>query len=164
MENKLLLAGKIVNTHGIRGEVKIFPYCDSAEFLQNFKNIYIDNKSVKVLSSRVHKNMFLAKLENITAIEDAEVYIGKEIFINKNDITLEKGRYFIDDLIGLSVIDLNTKKVYGKVKNIIQTGANDVFEVYGDRQYLVPKIDSVVKEIDFKNKKIMITPLDGLFD
>lgn len=164
MKNQFLDAGKIVNTHGIRGELKVYPLCDGPDFLLEFDRFFIDNQEMTVISSRVHKNVTLLKLEGVDHIDQAEALIGKIIKINSDDIELEDGRYFIEDLIGMKVIDHDTGKEYGILKNVIQTGANDVFEVQGDRVYLVPKIDDVVISTDLEAGIITIRPLKGLFD
>lgn len=164
MKNKYLDAGKIVNTHGIRGELKVYPLCDSPEFLLEFDRFFIDGSEIKVTSSRVHKNVTLMRLEGIDHIDKAEQMIGKILKIDADDVELDEGQYFIEDLIGMRVIDVDTGKEYGTVKSVIQTGANDVYEVQGDRLYLVPKIDDVVIDTDLEKGVISIRPLKGLFD
>lgn len=164
MKNKYLDAGKIVNTHGIRGELKIYPLCDSPEFLLEFDRFFIDGDEIKVISSRVHKNVVLMRLENIDHIDKAETMIGRILKIDSDDIELDEGQYFIEDLIGMRVVDADTGKEYGKLKSVIQTGANDVYEVQGDKLYLVPKIDEVVIDTDLEKGIITIRPLKGLFD
>ncbi len=165
MEKELLLAGKIVNTHALRGEVRIYPYCDSADFLCDLKKLYIDGEAYKITTARVHKGQALIHFKGINRIEDAEAYIGKEVFFDKKDVSLEEGQFFIDDIIGMEVIDIDTDENYGKVINVITTGANDVFEIKGERGLLmVPKIDDVVIDISLKDKTIKIRPLKGLFE
>lgn len=164
MKNKYLDAGKIVNTHGIRGEIKIYPLCDSPEFLLEFDRFFIDKEEVEVISSRVHKNVTLMKLKGIEHIDQAEAMVGKILQINCDDVELDDGQYFIEDLIGLRVIDADSGKEYGKLKSVIQTGANDVYEVQGEKLYLVPKIDDVVLDTDLDKGVIIIRPLKGLFD
>jgi len=164
MKNKYLDAGKIVNTHGIRGELKIYPLCDSPEFLLEFDRFFINGEEIGVVSSRVHKNVTLIKFDGIEHIDQAEAMIGKILQIDCEDIELDEGQYFIEDLIGMRVVDADNGKEYGKLKSVIQTGANDVYEVQGDKLYLVPKIDEVVLDIDFDNGVITIRPLKGLFD
>ena len=164
MKNKYLDAGKIVNTHGIRGEMKIFPLCDGPDFLLEFDRFFIDGNEIVVKSSRVHKNVVLMRLDGIDNIDQAETMVGKILQIDSDDIELDEGQYFIEDLIGLRVIDADNGKEYGKLKSVIQTGANDVYEVQGDRLYLVPKIDDVVISTDLEEGVITIRPLKGLFD
>ena len=163
---ELLTAGKIVNTHSLRGEVRIYPYCDSADFLCEFDKFYIDGNSMDVISSRVHKGQALVKFDGINDINEAKKLVGKLVSINRNDIELEEGRYFIEDIKGMSVIDADSNKEYGKVTNVIATGANDVFEVTGadGKTVLIPKIDDVIKKIDIENGIILITPIKGLLE
>lgn len=164
MDKNFLNAGKIVNTHSLKGEVKIYPYCDSADFLGEFDRLYIDGTPWLIKQFRVHKGMALIKFEGINDINAASQLIGKFVFIDKKDIELEPGRFFIEDLLGLDVIDIDTGKNYGKIINVITTGANDVFEVKGEKILLVPKIDDVVKDISIKDQIVKIRPLEGLFE
>ncbi len=164
MSKELLQAGKIINTHALRGDMRIFPYCDSADFLCKVKKLYIDNQPYQVTAARVHKGQALIHLKGVERIEEAEKLVGKFVYLNKKEVDLEEGRFFIDDIIGLQVEDIDTGEVYGKVTDIIPTGANDVFEVTGDRVLLVPKIDEVVLEINLEKEVIKIRPLQGLFE
>ncbi len=162
MEKRLLKAGKIVNTHSLKGEVKVYPYCDSAEFLGEFEKLYIDGVQMPIQQFRVHKGMALIRFDGIDDINAAKQLVGKLVYLDKNDIQLEPGRFFIEDLLGLDVIDIDTGKEYGKIVNVIQTGANDVLEVKGERLLLIPKIDEVVIEISLDDKTVKIRPLEGL--
>ena len=165
MDNNYLRAGKVVNTHALRGEVRIFPYCDDAEFLCSIDYLYIGGNEYEVESARVHKGQALVKFFDIDSIDHAEALVGQFVYIDKSDIELEDGRYFIEDIKGCEVFDIDSGECYGKVTNVIKTGANDVYEVSdGERELLVPKIDDVVKQIDIENKKIVIKPLKGLFE
>ncbi len=164
MDKELLQAGKIVNTHALRGDIRIYPYCDSAEFLCDIPTLYIDNTPYKVTASRVHKGQALLHLRGIDSIDAAEAIVGKLVYFDKEDVDLDDGQFFIDDIIGSQVIDIDTNEVYGKVTSVFPTGANDVFEVTGERVLLVPKIDDVVLEIDTQEKIIKIRPLKGLFE
>lgn len=164
MSKELLQAGKIVNTHSLKGEVRIYPYCDSAEFLCEVKKMYIDNEAYSVASARVHKGQALIRFKGIDHINKAEPLIGKLVYFKKHEVPLKEGQYYIDDIIGLEVVDIDNGTVYGKVISVFPTGANDVFEVKGDKTYYVPKINDVVKQIDLSNKKILIRPLEGLFE
>ena len=164
MGKELLQAGKIVNTHAIRGDVRIYPYCDSAEFICDIKTLYIDNTPYKVTMARPHKGQALVHFKGIDRIEDAESLVGKLVYFDKKDAILEKDQFFIDDIIGLTVKDIDTGKIYGTISNVFPTGANDVFEVQGEKNLLVPKIDDVVIEINLKEQRVLIRPLEGLFE
>jgi 16S rRNA processing protein RimM len=101
MRNEFLEAGQIVNTHGIQGEVKITPWCDSPEFLLDFDTLYLDERPVKVRSSRVNKGHVLVMLEGVSDINGAMRLKGKIVSVRRDDAPLPAGRYFIADLMGL---------------------------------------------------------------
>ncbi len=165
MNDNLLKAGKIVNTHALRGEVRIFPYCDDADFLCEFDVLYINGEPKEIASARVHKGQALVRFEGIDSINAAEALVGSIVYIDKDDIELEEGRYFIEDLKGCMVYDVDSGECYGKVTNVIQTGANDVFEVTKeDKTVLIPKIDDVIIDIDIDSRRITIKPMKGLFE
>ena len=108
MDNRFLEAGKIVNTHGVRGEVRILPWADSPDFLAGVKRLYIDGAPVEVLSARVHKSFVIAAFAGVTDIEGAIRIKNKTVFIDRSDVLLEKGRFFVADIIGLRAIDAKT--------------------------------------------------------
>lgn len=159
--------GKIVNIHGLRGEVKIMPWSDDPEFICEFDILYLgkDKKLLQIENARVHKNMVLAKFKGIDTPETANLLRNNIIYIDRNDVELEEGTYFIQDLIGLKVINADTNEEYGNVMDVFQTGANDVYEVKnGDKTVLIPAIPDVIVNIDIENSVLMIRPLEGLFD
>lgn len=164
---KLLESGKIVNIHGLKGEVKVMPWCDSPEFLCECDILYIgkDKKPFTVESARSHKNMTLIKFEGIDTPEAANALRNNIVYIDRNEFELEEGTYFIQDIIGLCVRDADTGKEYGTVKDVLQTGANDVYEINnGEKTYLIPAIEQVVIKTDIENSEMLIRPLEGLFD
>lgn len=166
MVKEFLEGGKIVGTHGVRGEMRVECWCDSPQFLTKFKTLYFDNgaQAVKV-QSRAHKNMVLMKMPQVDTIEKADTFRGKIVYIKRSDIKLEKGVHFVQDMIGLEVIDSDTKKVYGKVKDVLRTGSNDVYEMEDENKKLfyIPAIPDIIDEIDIKNNTLSITPMKGLF-
>lgn len=168
MKKQYLDSGKIVGTHGIKGEVRIDPWCDSPEFLCMFKKLYLDEKGQTFIEvkSRPHKNITLAKIKGVDTIEDAEKLRGKIVYINRNDISLEEGVNFVQDLIGLEVRDADNDTVYGKISDVIRTGANDVYEITDSdgKKYLAPVIDEVIIETDIDNGFVLIRPMKGIFD
>lgn len=168
MKKQYLDSGKIVGTHGIKGEVRIDPWCDSPEFLCMFKKLYLDEKGETFIEvkSRPHKNITLTKIKGIETVEDAEKYRGKIVYINRNDISLEEGVNFVQDLIGLEVRDADSDVVYGKISDVLRTGANDVYEITDSegKKYLAPVIDEVIIETDIDNGFVLIRPMKGIFD
>ena len=167
MKKEYLEAGKIVTTHGIRGEVKIMPYTDSPELLAEFDRLFIgkNHEEVFIERSRVFKNTVIAKIEGIDTPEAAEKLRNKVLYMHRDDLELDDDTYFIQDLMGLEVRDANTGQVYGRIIDVMQTGANDVYVIKGeDREYLVPAIADVVVSTDVDGGVMTIRPLDGLFD
>lgn len=166
MKKEYLEAGKIVTTHGIRGEVKIMPYTDTPELLCEFDRLFIgkDKSELYIERSRTAKNMVIAKIEGIDTVEAAEKYRNKVLFMHRDDLELDEDTYFIQDLIDMEVQDADSGFVYGKITDVLQNGANDVYVIKGDREYLVPAIPDVVISTDIDSNIMRIRPLDGLFD
>ncbi len=168
MFNQFLEAGKIVGTHGLQGELRVDPWCDSAEFLAQFKTLYWDKgaQKLEVASSRVHKTQLLLKLDGISTIEQGDALRGRILYISRGDVKLDKGRYFMQDLIGLEVFDADTCIYYGTLTEIMRTGANDVYQITSEnkKNYLIPAIPEVIIDINITNGKMQIRPLRGIFD
>lgn len=167
MKKQYLEAGKIVTTHGIRGEVKIMPYTDVPELLCEFDRLFIgkEHKEINIERSRVFKNTVIAKLEGIDTPEAAEKLRNKILYMHRDDLELDDDTYFIQDLIGMEVRDADSGQVYGRLDDVMQTGANDVYVIKGeDKEYLVPAIADVIVSTDLENDVMTIRPLEGLFD
>lgn len=167
MKKQFLEAGKIVTTHGIRGEVKVMPYTDTPELLCEFDRLFIgkNRDEINVTRARVFKSTVIMKLEGIDTPEAAEKLRNKLLYMHRDDLELDDDTYFIQDLIGLEVSDADSGKVYGKIADVMQTGANDVYVIKGDdREYLVPAIADVVVSTDIDGGTMTIRPLEGLFD
>lgn len=166
-ENKLIEIGKIVGTYGINGELKIYPWCDELNEIVNAKRLYLEKKEINLINRKAYKSIVLAKAEGINSPEEAKAFLGKIIYIPREDIKLKNGQYLIIDLIGLQIVDNQDENiVYGKVKDVIKTGSNDVYVIKDDKskEYLIPVIKSVVNSVDINSGKIRITPMKGLFD
>ena len=164
---KYLESGQIVGTHGVRGMVRIQPWCDTPAFLCGFKKIYSDegNTVWKVVKSQPHGNVVIAQLQGVDSIESAEKLRGKCVYICRDDVKLEKGQYFVEDIIGCEVFDIGTGENLGKITDVSPTGANDVWHIQrGGKEYLIPKIDSIVKTVDVENGRVEISVMKGLFD
>lgn len=168
MLKQYLEVGQIVGTHGVRGEVRVNPWCDTPEFLKKFRILYFDatgERAVKVLSSRVHGNIVLMQLEGISTVEEAAVLRNKVVYMNRKDAKIPDNSYFIQDLIDCKVIDADNGTEYGVLTNVSETGANDVWHITKDgKEYLIPAIPPVVIETDVVSGVIKIRPLRGIFD
>ena len=167
MKKRFLECGKIVATHGLRGEVKVLPWCDGPETLVPIKTFYLDggNTPKRAERCRIQKNMVLLKLEGVDTPEAAQALRGRVLWLDREEDTLEEGQYYIQDLIGLSVEDADTGERYGTLRDVTETGANDVYHVaFPDgRVQLVPAIPQVIAKIDIDGGKMLIRPLEGLF-
>ena len=164
---KLLETGKIVKTHGIKGEVKIDAWSDTPEFLVSFKSMFLkDGTKLDVQKARVHKQGVIVKFKGIDSIDDALLYLNRTVYIDKTDVSLDDGVYFIDDLVGLDVIDVENAKKYGVIKEVFQTGSNDVYTVSGEdgKNYYIPGIADIVKNVDLEKGVMYIKPIEGLFE
>lgn len=160
--------GKIVGAKGLSGEIKVESWADSPEDFCNISKIFTDLKSeaLDILSMKVHKSQVIMKIKSINDRNSAESLRGKILYAHREDIPLEKDRYFIEDLIGCKIIDSKTHHEYGILKNVMNTGANDIYEVKSKngKEYLVPIIEGTVKNIDLETETIEINPIKGVFD
>ncbi len=168
MQKRYLEAGKIVGTHGIKGELRVEPWCDSPEFLMKFTTLYLNKGEtrVRVVSSRVHKENLLMVLEGVDSVEKADTYRNKILYLNREDAALPQGHYFMQDLIGLEVFDADTFLYYGTLSRVMRTGANDVYQITAQdhKNYLIPAVPEFIGEIDLEKGKMLIRPIKGIFD
>lgn len=157
--------GKIVNAAGLKGEVKVYNYSDSSEIYEITPEMYIGDKLMEIENVRLQKNMVILKIAGMDDRNAAEAAKGREIFITEDDLPeLEEGEFYIRDLIGMAVIEEDT--VLGKVKDVIQNTAQDVFEVEREngKQLLIPRVDEFVLDIDLDTREIKVSLPDGLLD
>lgn len=169
MKKQFIDTGEIVAVHGVHGEVRIHPWSDSGEFLCGFQRFYTDKNGQNILeveSARPHKNMVVAKLKGCDSVEQAQKLRGRVLYINRDDCALEAGDFFIQDLIGMAVRDVDSGEEYGILSDVSQTGANDVYHISaeGKALKLIPAIKDVVISTDLEANLMLIRPLEGLFD
>ncbi|NCE64312.1 16S rRNA processing protein RimM [Pseudoflavonifractor sp. 524-17] len=163
MKNQFLEAGQIANTHGIQGEVKIVPWCDSPEFLCSFAALYIDQKPVKIRSARVHKGNVLAFLEGVEDVNAAMRLKGKTVWIDRTGVELPDGRHFIADLIGLTVIDDATGESLGTLDDVLTSPAHEVYVVHGGgKEYLIPAVDAFLRGTNVEEGWIRVHLIEGM--
>ncbi len=167
MRSKYIETGKIVGTHGVKGMVRVQPWSDSGEFLSAFKCFYLDdkgNRKIELQSAKPHGNVVIMAIKGINSIEEAERLRNSVIYIDRADVKLPEGRYFITDLLGCQVFDADSGEELGKITDISETGANDVWHITREgKEYLVPAIDEVIISVDTENEKIVIRPIKGIF-
>lgn len=160
--------GQIVNTNGLKGVVKVNPFTDDISKFEELKYVYIqlknELKKVKIEQVRYNKNQVLLKLEGIDSIEEAEKYRNFYLKTEKeSQEDLGEDTYYIVDLIGIDVYS-DKNEYLGKIEDVFPTGSNDVYVVKDNlgKQILIPAIADVVKEVDLKNKKMIINLIPGL--
>ena len=155
-KKKYLECAIIINTHGVKGDVKLESLCDSPSVLAGLKRVYLGEggayKEIKVLHSSVFKSFVLASLEGIDDIDKAMTYKGKTLYAAREDFKLKKGDFFIVDLIGLPVIDNVSGKNYGVFSDVINRGASDIYVVKTESgERMMPAVKEFVKRVDVEN-------------
>ncbi len=163
MNLQFLETGLIVNTHGVRGEVKAVPWADSPDFLKQFHTFYIDSAPYKALSVRVDKTNVLIRFEGIDTVEAAMRLKNKVISIDRGDASLPAGRHFLADLYGLSVIDAATGETLGTVEDILTPPAHNVYVVSGGgKKYMIPAVPAFVAETNVDGGYLRVNLIEGL--
>ena len=168
MKNKYLECGKIINTHGVAGTVKVENRCDTPKILASLKRIYFKVGDLysekKVLSGSVMGQFVLLKLDGVTDLDGAAALKNTLIYADREDLPIEEGAVFIADLIGLPVIDVDDGREYGKLSEVINRGASDIYVIKTPTgEAMVPAVPAFVKSVDLENG-ILITPIEGMFE
>lgn len=158
---KLLEAGKIINTHGIKGEVKILPWTDNAQFLKKFKYLYIDGTAVELLEGRIHKDCLIARLEGVSDVNDAMILKNKVVSVDRSEIKLPNGEFFLCDIIGAEVKS-EEGSVLGKLTDILELPAGNVYVVTGEREILIPAVPEFIIKTDVKAGIITARLIEGM--
>ncbi len=167
-----LEVGKIVNTHGVKGEVKVIPLTDDANRFNRLKSAFIasevsDNmQKYSFESVKYHKNFVILKVKDVNDPNEAQKLKDKFIIINREDaVKLPVDSYFVCDLINSEVYDEKNRRL-GVLVDVLQTGSNDVYVVRDEnkKELLIPALKSVVKEVSIENKKIIVELPQGLVD
>lgn len=163
---RYLEVGKIVSLHGIAGEVKVYPWCDSPKVLAKIKKLWFDAEGKQPVDvvCRTQNTMALCKIKGIDTPEQARTLINKVLYADRGDISLEEGRYFIEDLVGLKVIDADKGEAVGEVEDVLPAAASDIYSIRmnSGEVRLVPAVKQFVKSVDIEKREIVITPIAGL--
>ena len=156
--------GQIVNTHGVRGELKIQPWCDSAEQFLDFKTLYLDGTPVKPSSIRLHKNNVLLMLPGVNDLDSALHYKNKILSVRREDMKLPEGRYLNAELIGLRILDSETGAEIGTIEDVLLYPANNVLVVRGkgNQEYLIPAVPAFIRNTDLEHGVMTVHMLKGM--
>lgn len=165
---KYLECGKIINTHGIRGGIKLESWCDSPEDLASLGRVYLkqgeDFLCRKVKRASVFKQFVLMEIEGVSDVDAANALRGRTVYADRDDIEIDEGDYFIADIIGLPVIDLDSGKEIGKLTDVLNLGASDLYEIATENgKKLIPAVEEFVKEVDVR-RGIFVSLIEGMLD
>ena len=157
MEKKALIeAGRIVNTHGVQGEVKINIWLDSPQFFKSFKRLVLDNgEELKVLGARTHKGFVIARLEGVEDVNAAMRLKGKNVSVRREDAALPRGAFFLQDIIGAKVVDEQGSEI-GTLQDVMETPASNIYVVKGESEHLIPAVPEFILKTDAENGVITV--------
>lgn len=167
MKHEFLECGKIINKRGIGGELKVDCYCDSPASVFGVKKMYTDSKGERcfdVISVKEYKGFLYIKLKGIESAEAADEMRNKILYVLRADVEIKNGKNFIADLIGLDVIDSKSGKVYGRIEDVVNFGASDIYVISdGNQEYMLPAVEGVIVETNL-DSHVLINPIPGVFD
>jgi 16S rRNA processing protein RimM len=165
----LLLIGKVVRPHGLKGWVRIESYAESGETFLKAGKVFLERPSGETVEHQViaitpSKRFFVLKLEGVDSLEHVETYRGRNVYIQKDRLHRQSGEYFWFELIGLPVY-LDTGRRVGIIRQIVPAPGHDIYVVQeGEKEILIPAVHDVIKEVDLKNEKVVVTGMEDLFD
>jgi 16S rRNA processing protein RimM len=165
---QLLQVGILSSTHGVHGEMKVFPTTDDPKRYKKLKKVLLDNgtgkQELKIESVKFFKQFVIVKFEGYDNINDIEKYKGRSIYVTREDaVSLQKDEYFIADLIGMRVNDENEEEL-GEITDVLETGANDVYVIRlkDGGELLLPAIKQCILSVDIENAVMKVHVLEGL--
>ena len=154
-------AGRIVNTHGVAGEVKIEVWLDSPEYFRSFHRLYLGGAEKKILSARTHKGFVIARLEGVDDLNAAMALKGKTVEILRADAHLKEGEFFVQDILGFTVVDEEGRTV-GTLVDAEETPASMLYLVRGEREHLIPAVKEFILGIDAEKEQIRVHLIEGM--
>ena len=164
MTRKIQDVGRVVNTHGLRGELKIECWCDGPGFMANFDKLIIDGETYVLNGFRAHKNMALVTLDGVDGIDKARALKGLVAQADVSGVELPEDRWFVQDLIGLVVVDDQTGYTIGKLEDVLKQPAHDVYAVRDltGAERLIPAVDAFVKSVDMDARVMRVALIEGM--
>ncbi len=162
MKKKYLETGRIINTRGVHGELKVEPWADSPSSLLQFGSFYIDSVEHKVVSSKVYKDFVYIQFGDICTLDEAVKYKNKVIFIDRDDAKLPEGSWFIQDILGFSVVDNDSGDLIGTLDDVLDLPSGNIFMINGKSEHLVPNVPEFIKKIDFDLETVYVHLIEGM--
>lgn len=165
MKQQYLEVGKVTGVHGLMGEVRVQPWADSPDFLCQFKTLYVDEAHfpMNVQRARVHKNMVIIKFEGPTDVPSALSLRNATLYIDRRDVQLPEGAFFLADIYGLEVRDAATGEALGKIDDVLTLPANNVYVVKGGtRELMIPAVPQFIAETNVDEGFIRVNMMEGL--
>ena len=167
-KSQFLECGKIINTHGIKGGLKLESWCDTPEDLASLKKVYLKNgaeyKCHKVKRASVFKQFVLFELDGINNIDTAMTLKNTIVYADRDDISIDEDAFFLADIIGLPVFDIASGEKIGTLSDVLNLGASDLYEINTQNgKKLIPAVDEFIKEIDLE-KGIFVSLIEGMLD
>lgn len=160
-KQKFIEAGRITNTHGIAGEVRIEVWLDSPQFMKKFKRLFVNGCELRLSAARIHKECLIAKIDGIDDINAAMPLKGKTVFIDREDAKLPKGSYFIQDIIGAKVIDEQGNEI-GILKEVMESPAQNIYIVQGKTEHLIPAVPEFILSVDADEGIVKVHLIEGM--
>ena len=162
MEKKALIeAGKIVNTHGVAGEVKIEVWLDSPAFMKRFPRLFVGEREYPVVSARVQKSFLLCRLAGVEDVNAAMPLKGRVVFVAREDAKLPQGTYFLQDILGARVVDEEGREI-GVLEDVLERPASNIYVVRGEREHLIPAVPAFIRATDAENGVITVHLIEGM--
>ncbi len=157
---QFLAVGQIINTHGVKGELKIYPLTDDIKRFRKLNSVFIDGMEKNIIWCKLQADKVILKIDGVESMEDAHRLIGKYLEVRREDaVKLPENTFFVADLIGCTVYDSNGINL-GVIGDVIKTGSNDVYWIKEGKELLIPALKDIVQKVDVENKEIIIKPVE----
>ena len=155
--------GRIVNAHGIRGEVRVQPYRQEPQFLTRFKTFYVRGQAVKPTSCHVHKSLVLMKFPGVDDMNTALTWKDKVLYIRREDANLAEDEFFDDELLGMQVFNAETGELLGELTRVDPYPAHQIYTVKGEKEYLIPAVKGAfIHSVDLDANRMEVHVWEGL--
>ncbi len=158
--------GKIVNTHGVKGEVKVYPYTDDVTKFVDFDHLYVEDQKIQIETVRIHKNMALVKFKGYNNMDQVLPLMNKNVFIDRDEADDGGEGHYIVDLIGCEIVD-ETGQLIGVLVDVLQNTSQDLYQIRradNGADFYLPVVDEFVRDIDLESRKITVQLIEGLME